>query len=359
MGEEEATALKGKPMKIRTMAAILILGILLVSALACGGGGEPAPTPTPTPMVTPTPTPSPTPTESPVPTREVSGVITTDTVWTADHVYIVTGNVGIAEGATLTIEPGTTVRFSPGCKLQVAGTLTAQGTESERITLTSEASGSWGGIEFVSSSINSVIAYAVVEHASSSSYRGVINAGDNPPAVHHNIVRNCGSDGIGVWHPQSGNVIISHNSIENCKGAGIIVWTHSSNVTYSLDHNRVSGCGTGIKIVLCQGVEVHCEYNIITENRLGVAVEPAYTSEVEPQYLHINRNNIYANSEYNLSGRSLGDRYIEQADASDNWWGTTDESLIEKGIHDYSDDLTLPELTYKPYATAPIPGAGP
>jgi hypothetical protein len=51
-------------MKIRIMAALIILGMLLVSIFACRGGGgseaTPTPTATPTPGATPTPTATPT-----------------------------------------------------------------------------------------------------------------------------------------------------------------------------------------------------------------------------------------------------------------------------------------------------------
>ena len=40
-------------MKRTTIAAVLLLGIMLVSGLACGGGDESVPTPTPTPTATP------------------------------------------------------------------------------------------------------------------------------------------------------------------------------------------------------------------------------------------------------------------------------------------------------------------
>jgi hypothetical protein len=40
-------------MKRTTIAVVLLLGIMLISGLACGGGGESAPTPTPTPTPTP------------------------------------------------------------------------------------------------------------------------------------------------------------------------------------------------------------------------------------------------------------------------------------------------------------------
>jgi hypothetical protein len=43
-------------MKAKAVVAILILSILLVSGLACGGGSEPETTPTPTPPITPVPT---------------------------------------------------------------------------------------------------------------------------------------------------------------------------------------------------------------------------------------------------------------------------------------------------------------
>jgi len=47
-------------MKAKAVVAILILSILLVSGLACGGGSEPETTPTPTPTLTPTPGSTPT-----------------------------------------------------------------------------------------------------------------------------------------------------------------------------------------------------------------------------------------------------------------------------------------------------------
>jgi len=49
-------------MKITRIAAIFLLGILLVSGFACCPAPEPAPTPTPTPTPTLTPTRTPTPT---------------------------------------------------------------------------------------------------------------------------------------------------------------------------------------------------------------------------------------------------------------------------------------------------------
>lgn len=82
--------------------------------------------------------------------------IATDTVWRG--VVAVEGEVRVLKGATLLVQPGTTIRFStakseagePQARLLVAGTLIAQGTADEPILFTSAGEsarpGDWGGI---------------------------------------------------------------------------------------------------------------------------------------------------------------------------------------------------------------------
>jgi len=44
---------------------------------------------------------------------EVSGLITEDAVWESGKEYVVTGDVTVEAGATLTIQPDVVVKFTP------------------------------------------------------------------------------------------------------------------------------------------------------------------------------------------------------------------------------------------------------
>ncbi|MDL1948228.1 hypothetical protein FBQ97_00210, partial [Acidobacteria bacterium ACD] len=71
---------------------------------------------------------------------DVGGPITTNTTWTlAGSPYIVTSNVTVNAGVTLTVEPGVLVKFALNTALTVNGKLTAIGTSGSPITFTSNA----------------------------------------------------------------------------------------------------------------------------------------------------------------------------------------------------------------------------
>jgi hypothetical protein len=65
----------------------------------------------------------------------------------------------------------------------------------------------------------------------------------------------------------------------------------------------------------------------------------------------IKYSNIYNHTEYNVENEAGVGNDI---DATHNWWGTTNETLIEELIYDYYDDYNLGRVLYKPYLSAPL-----
>ena len=52
--------------------------------------------------------------QQPAATLIIEGDISTDTTWTSDTIYIISQEVRVIDGATLTIEPGTLIKANPG-----------------------------------------------------------------------------------------------------------------------------------------------------------------------------------------------------------------------------------------------------
>ena len=75
----------------------------------------------------------------------VAGSIAVDTTWTADNIYVVQGDVTVAQGFRLTIQPGTIVKFKTYANLTIAGTLDARGVADNQIIFTSFLDDSAGG----------------------------------------------------------------------------------------------------------------------------------------------------------------------------------------------------------------------
>jgi hypothetical protein len=101
-------------------------------------------------------------------TTPLSGNIVTDTTLALDC-YSVTGFVNIQDGATLTIAPGSVLRFAAGSglRVEVDGALVASGTAINPIVLTSTASiaGSWLGVYIRSNEPTNAIRHVTIAYA--------------------------------------------------------------------------------------------------------------------------------------------------------------------------------------------------
>lgn len=77
---------------------------------------------------------------------KIGGIINENRTLTADHIYYVTENIGVPEGVTLTIEPGTRLEFKEGMGISSSGRLIANGTPKKPIIFTGHNGALWANI---------------------------------------------------------------------------------------------------------------------------------------------------------------------------------------------------------------------
>jgi len=171
----------------------------------------------------------------------VSGVISSDTTWTAaSSPYVITGNILVNSGITLTIEPGVTVKYDSGKSLQVNGTLIARGTSGSKIIFTSNSSapaaGDWGNIYFTDTSTDatydgngdytggSILECCIVEYGGSSD--GELKIEDSAPFVNNSTFQHSLTNGI--WLKQKASSKIMNNTIKNNGSNGIYFFEYGS-----------------------------------------------------------------------------------------------------------------------------------
>jgi hypothetical protein len=169
-----------------------------------------------------------------------------------------TEDLTVPAGKTLTIEPGTTVKFASGANLIVNGTLTADGSQ-QAITFTrGGASGNWGNIRFNSGSTGT-IKNAVIEYATKAIYslsdnvtiedcviedftEQGIYAYYSDMTIEDCIIRNPDGASHGIYL-QFSNPTISETEVYDIGGIG--VYDYFGN-TGTFSDGRIEGCSTGL-----------------------------------------------------------------------------------------------------------------
>jgi parallel beta-helix repeat protein len=344
----------------------------------------------------PTATPTPVPTEAPIATptpgiainKTTFGEILGEETW-RDEMTIV-GDVWIAEGASLTIEPGTVVRFTAQSdvlqrggfedaaepervnfpddppainanmvQIEVFGTLKAQGTADNPIIFTSDSAipfvNDWAGIAVHDATV--VVEHAVVEY----NYWGIGLYGDEPLATITNTVfRHIAACGICTGdHPIVTQVVISENEFHDCRHEGVSTFPEQNIV---VRNNLFTDNYAG---VIADGNSILIEGNTIRNNEQGIGAQNGASPTILGNEITDNTvagiwvwyessatvhgNNIYNNGMNLKLGNSPGN-----LNAGDNWWGTTNEFQIGQGIFDKRDRPWLGYVEYRPYATEPF-----
>ncbi len=186
---------------------------------------------------------------------EVGGVISENTTWSKDYLYIVTSNILVEQGVRLTIEPGTVIRFASNRYLRVDGELVAIGTPENPIVFTSNletpAPASYQGIKFTDSAVSAKFDSAGnYVSGSTIQYAEIAFAGETE----------MGGDGGGIYVEGSAPYI-AHNAVHDNASGGIVFVGSDAKVEYNHIYNN-GGIG-GLRLHSFSGV---ARFNILEDN---------------------------------------------------------------------------------------------
>ena len=278
-----------------------------------------------------------------------------DTVWSG--MMMVYGDVYVPPGVTLTVKPGTIIKFKrideksdqnmfdidspyyPVAELIIRGRLIARGTARDHIVFMSAAldprPADWGAINFLGSDDN-IIEYVKVING----YNGVHAHGSSVRISHCEFIKN----GVGVsfkaeeetpdvpWFGKRSKLIIKDNLFANNKG-GIGFRNSDAEIFHNeIIDNKFFG------IFPKEKSKATVSYNEITGNKKGIYLYQA-------QGVLFTRNNIYDNRDYNIAIAEAQDYPVN---APENWFGTKNLRKIEEMIFDFHDDQELGKVNIDP-----------
>ncbi len=330
----------------------------------------------------------------------VIGIITVDTTWTkAGSPYQLTGPTAVGNGVTLTIEPGASVDLG-NYYLEINGTLRAKGTSSENIVISattkmgtyynqkmlfSDPSTDWNEQSGTGSIIENTILNCVSitmndaspkisnNHFKDTSFNNLLtvnrgspiitgndmvfngngfkcSTGNGSPIFSDNVLT--GKGGRGNWGVFAEGIIIKDNvfsgietAINNPYDKGIltVIGNTITNCSTGINYQYGSGTISGNSITYCDIAILAADIvtnNLIENNGYGI------------QEAHDNASIHYNN----IMGNTKGNVYISgnrDVDATNNYWGTTNEPEISQSIHDKKNDYNLGTVNFKPYLTSP------
>lgn len=297
----------------------------------------------------------------------VGGTLSGQLRWTkAESPYVVTQDLEIPVGSSLTLEPGVVVRFKANLadqkglrpfdlELVVRGLLTAQGGDGDSVYFTSDAvdvnRGDWWGIIVPDAGGRVVLDRAVVEFAN----QGIYVSG--------------------------GEARITRSQFRTCNLAGLQFQQATGNISKTIVTDVGNMGGTGKGIYLIESPKVLIDANLVIGNQNGLSLErqsncrvinnlfslcksygviigdssPELTGNNITQnefgiYLFGNShpkardNNIFLNGTWEISVKEYTrpvDEKSQVIDMSGNWWGDVTSDVALDRIDDGFDDPSV------------------
>lgn len=308
----------------------------------------------------------------------VGGILWDNTTWTTQgSPYTFVGNITVASNATLTIMPGAVIHLGLQ-HLGVDGTLRARGDAANRIIIDGQKqlSYSWPPrIYFNTTSTpwnerdgtGSIIEYAEI-NVPNWQYETII--GDLVyPRISNNIMYNYGNDAAAV---RVNGLVVNNTIFGGARG----ILGESSTVIVS---NTVKDAEVGIACgymsfdpiyhpiiignLLTNNIVGIDDYssapfivnNTITGNKNGFHFT-SYTFDRGAEPVAIAGNNIYNNT-INVQVDFVDNQ--KTVNMINNWWGTTDASMIAKSICDKNSLPVSGKIDFNPFLSEPNAQATP
>lgn len=348
-------------------------------------------------------------------TLPANAVISEDTRWLAGRHYVLAQNLTVNSGAALTIEPGAVVRVGDGGRIQVFGTLIADGTPDAHIIFTSNQrtgpmSGDWRYLLFASTADQPL----QLRHCTFTFCEFGVRSLRPGGTIEHCLFSRIATEGADLTGNPSGpstDPIILRGNVVDDRGprvpVGLRVVQHRG-ADLTIEKNAIFGCITsGLQLEAIVGGTVHCNwfYNcgradsltgitgsvvdigdirglIISNNEVqlspwGIGVGSRVDSTVMIQFNRFWRLNrvVDIGVTQDRSGPSnptIADNCISNCDryifinschintrtiyAPRNFWGTSSESVINSKIWDCLDvpgpTNPCPCVIYSPFLTS-------
>ena len=188
------------------------------------------------------------------------GTLTRNETWTNNESHILTCDVTIPAGVTLTLAAGTVIKANPGLHVNVYGSLVADGTAADPVVFTSYADDSVGGDTNADGSVSSPAAgdwsgiYAQggslsLDHAKVAYAVWPVQASSAAVSVTNSTITEATGGGILVSDVSSVPTILG-NTVSDVRGQAIIINNSSVDLTRL---NSNSGSGTGGNGVFLSG----------------------------------------------------------------------------------------------------------
>jgi len=255
---------------------------------------------------------------------EIGGLITENLIYTPNKEYLLTDNLRISEGFTITIKPGTIIKFESGKQIDVRGSIIASGTPDSMIIFTNDDNGRGKGFFAGNASDSSRIffKYCIFNNQSVvmdfSWCEGFVN-------VNNNVFINNDNESSTFLYLITLHTQFKFTQNNFFYNNGFIFSQNWSESLFSFNNN-----------------------NIMENNKFRYYVEmyPSHNN------LECIKNNIYSNY-YN------GNVNIELAGSnssfniSNNYWGNIDSCYIQSTILDFYTSSSKPLAIISPYLYQP------